>query len=105
MNELVQAYNEYIRDFSLLSVDEKKKMTISELKTIIETLKEISESLKLDTKLVLSKEMNDLNGITITEDDFLEGIFAYINTLQILIDECLEKILQMNDSIPITESE
>ncbi len=85
MNNIETAYNEYIKSFVGLDTYEKQTIIIEKLKEIIAVLSSNLASKGFDYQPLLNREMADLNKENVSDDDYLEAIFAYLISLEDLI--------------------
>ena len=82
-------FDNYVEEFKKLSLDEKKKLTIEEFKKIIVLFEKLNQENNNDTEVLFNREILDLNKTNSTEDDYVEAVFVYINTMQELIGNYL----------------
>ena len=80
-------FDKYVNCFKNLSLREKQKITIEELKKIIALFEKINIEQNNQTTILFNKEILYLNNEYITEDDYAEAVFVYINSIQELIAE------------------
>ena len=80
-----ESFDVYIEKFKNLKIEDKRKLTIDEIKKIIALFEKLNSELNQETKMLFNKEILDLNKDNYTEDDYLEAIFVYINTIQELL--------------------
>ena len=73
-------------------IELKRKEIISELEDIIASYSKICTQFGEMTDMVLNKEMLNINNRNLTEDEFLHAIFAYINTLQDISSQFINKM-------------
>ncbi len=91
--ELENSYNEYISKYTQLNIEQKRSEIIEKLKHIIVLFQQISAIKGLNNDLLVNKELLDLNKENVSEDDFLEGIFVYINMLEDIIGKTMENLI------------
>lgn len=87
MNE---AFNEYVEVFKTLPLAAKKEETIKEMKMLIALLSKLKLDLNIEDNLLLNKEVLDIQKATATEDDFVEAVFVYVNTIKESLADYLE---------------
>lgn len=74
--------NNLISSFVELSTEEKPKEIINTLKENIVMVNDLCNKFGVQTEIVLNREMADVQKDNATIDDYYEGIFAYIKSLQ-----------------------
>lgn len=84
------AFNEYVELFKTLPLAVKKEETIKEMKTLIALLSKLKLDLKIEDNLLLNREVLDIQKSDATEDDFVEAVFVYINTIKESLADYLE---------------
>ncbi len=75
-----------------LPLELKRKEIISELEDIIASYSKICTQFGVMPDMVLNKEMLNINKRNLTEDEFLHALFAYINTLQDISSQFINKM-------------
>lgn len=96
MEDKVKIFNEFIEEYKKLSIEEKRKEIISAQKELIALFSNLCESVGANNKLLLNKEILDLNKEPVSETDYLEALFVYINMLKEQIGDYFEKINEVN---------
>ena len=81
MNEDV-SFNEHVEKFKKLSVEKKKQVTISEMKQLLVLITLLKEKFNVPQNILYNKEILDANGDNVSEEDFVEAIFVYINIIK-----------------------
>ena len=96
MQEVENTYNEFMDAFVKLPKETKRDEIVGKLREVIARMMELSYNLGLpEDELLLSKEILDLNKKPVSEDDYLEAVFAYINCLEDLLGKYLAKTLNV----------
>lgn len=91
--ELENSYNEYISKYTQLNIEQKRSEIIEKLKHVIVLFQQICSIKGFNDNLLVNKELLDLNNENVSEDDFLEGIFVYINMLEDIIGKTMENLI------------
>jgi len=81
MEELI-AFDDLMERYKELSLAEKQKENISELKELLALLHKICGDIGIEKSLTLNKEVLDLNKEGSTIDDYLEAEYVYINEVK-----------------------
>ena len=89
----MEEYNHYINEFVNLSVEDKGEEIVNKLKELIATLEVIAKELNDPQPALLNREMIDLNQEDVSEEDYLEAVFAYLISLEDLIGRTLNQAL------------
>lgn len=75
-------FNKYMEEFKKKSLEEKQDITISQLKMIVGLVKAMCESNNIESDMLLNRELIDINDKDYSQDDFVESIIVYINSIQ-----------------------
>ena len=86
-----EAFNQYIDNFKKLRLNDKKKYTVEELKKIVAILMQYSTNNGSSSKMMMNREIVDVNNGNETEEDFVEATYVYIKIIEELIADCLER--------------
>ena len=89
----MEEYNHYINEFVNLNVEDKREEIVNKLKELIATLEVIAKKLNDSQPALLNREMIDLNQEDVSEEDYLEAVFAYLISLEDLIGRTLNQAL------------
>ena len=76
-----EIYNDYIEKYKQLTYNEKREEIVEKIRDMIEVLGNFTN---INDDLI-NREIIDLKQNTINEDDYLEGLFVYLNILEDLI--------------------
>lgn len=76
-----ETYNDYIQKYKELTYYEKREEIIEKIRSMIDVLGNIT-SINDD---LINREIIDLKHNETTEDDYLEGVFVYLNILEDLM--------------------
>ena len=91
MDELNLAFNKYIEEYKKLTVLEKREELIKSIKELIAGFEKIATVDNIELHYLRNREINDLKGENVSEDDFLEGTLVYIEVAKNIIGEYLGK--------------
>lgn len=95
--EIQKKFDNYIEAYTQLNIDDKKNEIINKLKKMISNIMYINQNIGRTHELLINKELLDLNNIPVSEKDFLEGIFVYINTLDDELSDLLNYLILNQD--------
>ena len=90
MNELKEAFSEYLNEFKTLSISEKRTEIINSINEISALMNMYAEKEGKELEFLKSKEILDLNDGTESEDDFLEAVLVYIENAKNLMGQYLD---------------
>jgi len=76
-----EIYNDYIEKYKQLTYNEKREEILEKIRDMIEVLGNFTN---INDDLI-NREIIDLKQNIINEDDYLEGLFVYLNILEDLI--------------------
>lgn len=91
MNELNEAFNNYIEEYKKLPVSAKREHIIDSLKEVIAVFDAKAQSEGIQLEYLKSKEILDLNKPDVSEDDYLEAALVYLEIAKQFIGEYFEK--------------
>ena len=77
-----QAFSGLMEYYKKLPIDDKKSEIIDQVEKIISDYSNICTKLGVMPNMMLNKEMLNISRKSLTEDEFLEALFAYLNTLE-----------------------
>ncbi len=89
-------FNELIVNFKKLSIINKKKLTISEIKNLIAVLSALNLQKNTNSKTLFNREIIDLNETNYEEEDFVEAIYVYIYAIK---ESLADLFLNSNENI------
>ena len=69
-------------DYKILDLNGKRDKLINELKVMIVVLEKICIDNKIKYREIKSKEILDLNKDNVSEEDYLEALFVYVEYLK-----------------------
>ena len=81
-----EAFNKYIDAYKKLSLKDKQNISIKELKELIAFFSEIDKT-NNNGSILYNREILDVEKHDSSEDDFVEAVFVYINSLKELIGD------------------
>jgi len=80
--ETMVTFDELMEKYKDLSLADKQKENISELKELLALLNKVCVDMGLEKSLTLNKEVLDINKEGATIDDYLEAEYVYINEVK-----------------------
>ena len=89
MEELNKSFQEYMEEFKLLDVEEKRSEIIDSIKELIAVFDKLAENDNIELHYLKNREINDLKNKVVSEDDFLEAELVYLEVAKNLIGEYL----------------
>ena len=93
MEEYEKTYEKMMDSYVKLSKEDKQKEIVEKVRELIANIIELSNDEDEEPDLLLNKEILDLNKEPVTDDDYLEAIYAYLNCYEDLLAKYLEKII------------
>ena len=89
-------FNELIKSYRGLSLEDKKRYLIKDIKEMIAVYVDVAETYNIPVELLKSKEVLDIQDNECSEEDYIEALFVYINVLKEIssriINETIDKI-------------
>lgn len=83
-------FEDVMKNFKLMSKQDKRKEVLSELKIVVAVLEKLCVDNKLEYRIIRSEEILDLNNGLETEDDYLESLLVYIEYLKEVVGTLLK---------------
>lgn len=83
-------FNELMKQFKNLSLDDKKSILIDKAKKIINMMLIIGKMYNKEINILYSQEIENLNYLH-TEADYIEAFYAYIHILEDTIVQLLDE--------------
>ena len=77
-----ETFNEYIEAYKKLPLQKKKQMANEEVKKLLAFIEKANNDLNLNDTILFNREILDLNGDTVSDDDFVEAMFVYIYSIR-----------------------
>ena len=87
-----EAFSGLMEYYKLLPTQNKRNEIISVLEDLISNYSKICTQFDVMPNMMLNKEMLNINRKNITEDEFLHALFAYLNTLQDISAQFINKM-------------
>lgn len=87
-----EAFNVLMEYYKQLPVNTKRLEIINELEEMISSYSKLCTELGILPDMTLNKEMLNINRSNLKEEEFLHATFAYLNTLQDINSQFLNKI-------------
>lgn len=90
-----QAFIGLMEYYKELPIDNKRSEIFNELEDLISNYSKICTQLGVMPNMMLNKEMLNVNRKNLTEEEFLHAVFAYLNTLQDISAQFINKICDL----------
>ena len=87
-----EAFGALIEYYKLLPKDTKKLEIINQVQELISCYSKICTKFGVMPNMSLNKEMLNFNNPEISEDDFLNAMYAYLNALQDITAQFINKM-------------
>ena len=87
-----EAFGALIEYYKVLPSDTKKIEIINQVQELISCYSKICTKFGIMTNMSLNKEMLNLNNPDLSEDDFLNALYAYLNALQDITAQFINKV-------------
>ena len=95
-----EAFSGLMEYYKLLPTQNKRDEIISMLEELISNYTKICSKLGVMPDMALNKEILNVKREDIKEDEFLHAIFAYLNTLQDISAQFIDKMSEViNDKV------
>ena len=93
-----QAFTGLMEYYKKLPIENKRSEIINELEELISDYSKICSKMDVMPNMMLNKEMLNINRKNITEEEFLHALYAYINTLEDISSQFINKICDKLES-------
>lgn len=87
-----EAYNDYIEKYKDLNEYEKREEILEKVRDMLEVLGRFSSS----NDDLINREIIDLKQPLVSEADYLEGLFVYLNILEDLLANLIINLYNQN---------
>ena len=85
-------FNEYIESYKKLKLKDKQELIETELKKIIVLINTKNKELGLEESMLYNREILDTKKESVNNDDFAESVFVYINSIEELLADYINKV-------------
>jgi len=85
-------FDNYIEAYKKLNLSDKKNLVENEFYEIMIVLQKLCNNNGKHPKVLYNKEVMDIKKEGSTEDDFVEAVFTYCNSIKELLAEFVESI-------------
>lgn len=79
-----EKFDKYVELFKQLPLEEKRKIVLKESKELLAFFSELNDS---KNEILINREILDAEKENVSEDDYVEALFVYINSLKELIGD------------------
>ena len=93
-----EAFSGLMEYYKLLPTQNKRDEIISTLEELISNYTKICTKFGVMPDMVLNKEILNIKRDDLKEDEFLHAIFAYLNTLQDISAQFIDKMSEVIDN-------
>lgn len=83
-------FNDLVEKYKKLELIEKKRIVEEEIKEFIAVLDKLNSRQGKKTNLLFNREILDLKKEDSTEDDFVEAMYVYINSIKELFASLID---------------
>ena len=87
-----QAFTGLMEYYKNLPLENKRSEIVNEIEEIISNYSKICTNFGVMPNMMLNKEMLNINRKNLTEEEFLEAVFAYLNTLEDISAQFINKM-------------
>jgi len=95
-----EAFSGLMEYYKLLPTQNKRDEIISTLEELISNYTKICSKFGVMPDMALNKEILNIKRADLTEDEFLHALFAYLNTLQDISSQFIDRMaIIINDKL------
>lgn len=77
-----EEFDKYMERFKTKSLKEKQSIALNQAKMLVGLVKQMCESKGIKSDIFLNRELIDTNLDNYTDDDYIESLIVYINSIQ-----------------------
>ena len=89
IEELQQAFHDYIEEVKKLPLMDKKKEVIDSVKELIASIDFLAQQNDIQLHYLVSKEILDITNENMPEEDYVEALLVYIENAKSMLGEYL----------------
>ena len=93
-------FNEYMEDFKLKSIEEKRTIALEQLKLLASLTNEICEKTNIKSAPIITKDILEAENDKLNDEDFVEAVVVYASSIQESLCDYIDnmtKILENNE--------
>ena len=93
-------FNEYMEDFKLKSIEEKRTIALEQLKLLASLTNEICEKTNIKNAPIITKDILEAENDKSNDEDFVEAVVVYASSIQESLCDYIDnmtKILENNE--------
>lgn len=87
-----EAFSGLMEYYKALPLENKRSEIVNELEEIISNYSKICTRFGVMPNMMLNKEMLNINRKNLTEEEFLHALFAYLNTLEDISAQFINRV-------------
>lgn len=88
----MKKFNEYMEEFKKYSLEGKRNIALEQLKIIASLTNKMCEGINAKNEVIVTKNLLEAYETTATEEDFIEGIVVYTNSIQNSLCDFIDKM-------------
>lgn len=85
-------FNKLMDSFKKLPINKKEDETIKEMIDLFSLMNKLRQDVGIKAGVLFNKEIEDMNNIDRTREDFVEAVFAYTISFKEYFSEYIDKI-------------
>lgn len=93
-NELKSNFDAYVEEFKKIPLEEKKDKVIESIQELLGAMQSEAEDLGIEYTDLLNKEIIDIKKENRTEDDYVEAVFVYIESIKEVYSKVMLEIIE-----------
>lgn len=93
-----EAFNGLMEYYKQLPIQNKRSEIISEIESLISVYSKLCTRLGIVPDMALNKETLNINRSNLSEEEFLHALFAYLNTLEDINGQFIDKVSDIIES-------
>ena len=88
-------FNNYMNEFKQNSLEEKRKISLDQLKIIASLTNTMCNELGIENDLLVTKDIVEAQGENISEDDYVESVVVYTSSIQNSLCDFVDKMTEI----------
>ena len=89
-----ECFDAFIEEYKDNSLVKKQQIVISEFKELIALFQKICSMRNINSELLVSREIIDINKDGYTEEDFVEAVYAYLQMYKEILAQFMLSIMK-----------
>lgn len=95
----MEEFKKYMEDFKSKSIDEKKAISLEQLKLIVSLTNTMCKEVGSKNELIITEDLADVEKSSFTEEDFVEAVVVYSSSIQNSLCDFIDKFSEIIEKL------